>query len=80
MGIGDLAHQNMNTLSGGMRQRAYLAMAFAQDTKYILCDENIAENVLSYFIKKFKPLYNTEIPKYVLKQLDDLKKEVKKWD
>lgn len=39
MGIDDLAHQNMNTLSGGMRQRAYLAMAFAQDTKYIFCDE-----------------------------------------
>ena len=36
----------------------------ALSLEYIPCDENIAENVLSYFIKKFKPLYNTEIPKY----------------
>ena len=39
MGIADLAGAPMQALSGGMRQNAYLAMALAQDTDYILLDE-----------------------------------------
>ena len=39
MGILALADRPLNTLSGGMRQKAYLAMALAQDTDYILLDE-----------------------------------------
>lgn len=37
--LNDLAHQPLQTLSGGMRQNAYIAMALAQDTDYILLDE-----------------------------------------
>ncbi|NMD37567.1 MAG: ABC transporter ATP-binding protein [Christensenellaceae bacterium] len=39
VGITDFAHKAINTLSGGMRQNAYIAMALAQDTDYILLDE-----------------------------------------
>ena len=39
MGIAGLAEQSMLSLSGGMRQNAYIAMALAQDTEYILLDE-----------------------------------------
>lgn len=39
MGIVELAEVPMPALSGGMRQNAYLAMALAQDTDYILLDE-----------------------------------------
>lgn len=39
MGIADLSDRQLSTLSGGMRQNAYIAMALAQDTDYILFDE-----------------------------------------
>ena len=38
-GITDLAQQPLRTLSGGMLQTVYIAMALAQDTEYILLDE-----------------------------------------
>lgn len=39
MGIESFAAKPLSTLSGGMRQKAYLAMALAQSTDYILLDE-----------------------------------------
>ena len=39
VGIADIAHKPLHTLSGGMRQTAYIAMALAQDSDYILLDE-----------------------------------------
>ena len=39
VGIGDLADKPLRTLSGGMRQKVYIAMALAQGTDYILLDE-----------------------------------------
>ncbi|MBQ8448598.1 MAG: ABC transporter ATP-binding protein [Clostridia bacterium] len=39
VGISGLADKPLHTLSGGMRQTAYIAMALAQDTDYILLDE-----------------------------------------
>lgn len=39
MGILDLADAPLSTLSGGTRQKVYLAMALAQDTPVILLDE-----------------------------------------
>ena len=38
-GIEDLADKSMNSLSGGTRQKVYIAMAIAQDTPVILMDE-----------------------------------------
>ncbi|MBR3394806.1 MAG: ABC transporter ATP-binding protein, partial [Firmicutes bacterium] len=39
VGLTDLADRKMEQLSGGQRQKAYLAMALAQDTDVILMDE-----------------------------------------
>lgn len=38
-GVAHLADKPLRELSGGMRQNAYIAMALAQDTDYILLDE-----------------------------------------
>ncbi len=38
-GIAPLKHRYLDELSGGQRQIAYIAMAIAQDTHYILLDE-----------------------------------------
>ncbi len=42
LGIGDLADRPVGSLSGGQRQKAYIAMALAQDTKAVLLDEPTA--------------------------------------
>ena len=39
VGLSDLEDESMNRLSGGMRQKVYIAMALAQDTPIILMDE-----------------------------------------
>lgn len=39
MELSELAHHPLVALSGGIRQKAYIAMALAQDTDYILLDE-----------------------------------------
>ena len=39
MGLSDFADAPLYTLSGGMRQKAYIAMALTQDTPVILLDE-----------------------------------------
>lgn len=39
MGIGDLADREVLTLSGGQRQKVYIAMALAQNTPVVLMDE-----------------------------------------
>ena len=39
LGISELSARRLSTLSGGMRQKAYIAMALCQNTDYILLDE-----------------------------------------
>ena len=39
MGVGNLSHRMVPTLSGGQRQKVYIAMAMAQDTPVVLMDE-----------------------------------------
>ena len=39
VGLSDLEDEPLNRLSGGMRQKVYIAMALAQDTPVILMDE-----------------------------------------
>ena len=39
MGIVEYAHKPLYSLSGGMKQNSYIAMALAQETDYVLLDE-----------------------------------------
>ena len=39
IGAGDLAEKSVSALSGGQRQKVYIAMALAQDTDIVLMDE-----------------------------------------
>ena len=39
LGIAGLADRSLDSLSGGQRQKAYIAMALAQDTEVVLMDE-----------------------------------------
>ena len=39
MGVADLADRSLTSLSGGQRQKVYIAMALAQDTPVVLLDE-----------------------------------------
>lgn len=39
MGIENLRHESLKSLSGGTRQKVYIACGLAQDTDYILLDE-----------------------------------------
>jgi iron complex transport system ATP-binding protein len=56
VGIAELAHKPLYTLSGGMRQNAYIAMALAQDTDYILLDEPTTYLDISHQIELMKLL------------------------
>ena len=56
IGIFELAEQPLSSLSGGMRQIAYIAMALAQDTDYILLDEPNTYLDISHQIELMKIL------------------------
>ena len=55
----DLREKNLFEISGGQRQRAYLAMVIAQNTKYILLDEPVSALDVKHqvdFLKLLKKL------------------------
>lgn len=61
LGISNLSNLPLSSLSGGMRQNAYIAMALAQDADYILFDEPTAYLDISHqleFMKTLKKLTN----------------------
>ena len=73
MGIADLYDEPLCSLSGGMRQKAYIAMALAQDTDYILFDEPTTYLDISHqleFMEIIKSL--TDIGKGVITVMHDL--------
>ena len=56
VGISELAQMPLYTLSGGMRQNVYIAMALAQDTDYILLDEPTTYLDISHQLELMKTL------------------------
>lgn len=56
LGIKELANRPLASLSGGMRQNAYIAMALAQDSDYILLDEPTAYLDISHQLELMKTL------------------------
>ena len=56
VGVAEFAHKPLYSLSGGMRQNAYIAMALAQDTDYILLDEPTTYLDISHQIELMKLL------------------------
>lgn len=56
VGLGEHADEPLCALSGGMRQNAYIAMALAQDTDYILLDEPTTYLDISHQIELMKLL------------------------
>ncbi len=53
-GIDELAEKSMNSLSGGTRQKVYIAMAIAQDTPVILMDEPTSFLDISHQLRLMK--------------------------
>ena len=73
VGIEGLADAQLRTLSGGMRQNAYIAMALAQDTDYILLDEPTTYLDISHQIELMELLRSlAEGGKGVLTVMHDL--------
>ena len=56
VGIEKAANDSLHTLSGGMRQNAYIAMALAQNTDYILLDEPTVYLDIAHQLKLMKLL------------------------
>ena len=56
VGISDVAHKPLYTLSGGMRQNAYIAMSLAQGTDYVLLDEPTTYLDISHQLELMKTL------------------------
>lgn len=54
--LSELREKPMPSLSGGMRQNAYIAMALAQDTDYILLDEPTSYLDIAHQLKLMKTL------------------------
>lgn len=73
MGVRDLAEHPMNTLSGGTRQKIYIAMALAQDTPVIAMDEPTAFLDISYQLQMMEQAVKlAESGKTVIMVLHDL--------
>lgn len=56
IGILQLKDKNMSELSGGERQKVYIAMAITQDTKFILLDEPTTYLDITYQLELLKLL------------------------
>ncbi|WP_367300988.1 iron ABC transporter ATP-binding protein [Leuconostoc carnosum] len=74
LGLSDLAETNIQTLSGGQLQRAYIAMILAQDTEYILLDEPLNNLDMNFAVQMLHLLQKlvTEFGKTVIIVLHDI--------
>ncbi len=58
LGLTDLAEENIDSLSGGQLQRAYIAMVLAQDTDYIFLDEPLNNLDMNHAVQLMKIIRN----------------------
>lgn len=73
VGILPLAHRQLSSLSGGMRQAAYIAMALTQDTDYVLLDEPTTYLDISHQLELMRILRSlTDMGKGVVTVMHDL--------
>lgn len=73
LGISGLRDKPLFSLSGGMRQNAYIAMALAQDAEYILLDEPTSYLDISHQLELMKSMKKlTALGKGVVSVLHDL--------
>jgi len=54
MDLSDIAHKYLDEISGGQRQRAFIAMILAQDTPYIFLDEPLNNLDIKYSVEMMK--------------------------
>ena len=72
-GVAAFAHKRLQTLSGGMRQDVYIAMALAQRTDYILMDEPTTFMDITHQLRLMKILRNLAVSgKGILTVMHDL--------
>lgn len=56
MDLEDMQHKNLDQLSGGQSQRAFIAMVIAQNTEYILLDEPLNNLDMKHSVQIMKVL------------------------
>ena len=54
MALSDFTHKCLDEISGGQRQRAFIAMILAQDTPYIFLDEPLNNLDIKYSVEMMK--------------------------
>lgn len=67
LGLNEIQYKYLDEVSGGQRQRAFIAMVVAQDTDYILLDEPL---------NNLDMKYSVQIMKILRKLVDDLGKTI----
>src|SRR5690606_36651788 len=74
MNLGDLQHKFLDELSGGDRQRAFIAMDVAHDTEYVLLDEPLHNLDMKHSVQIMKVLRRLldELGKTVVLVLHDI--------
>ena len=74
MNLTDLADSYLGEISGGQRQRAFIAMVLAQDTPYIFLDEPLNNLDIKYSVEMMKILQKlvVELGKTIVVVLHDI--------
>ena len=74
MNLNDIASSYLDEISGGQRQRAFIAMILAQDTPYIFLDEPLNNLDIKYSVEMMKIVQNlvTDLGKTVVAVLHDI--------
>ena len=74
MSLADLADSYLDEISGGQRQRAFIAMILAQDTPYIFLDEPLNNLDIKYSVEMMKIVQRlvSELGKTIVVVLHDI--------